>query len=149
MNGDLTPDQVTPRSSRKVWWKCIREHEWKARLADRTGGTGCPYCAGKKASKEYNLAVKQPGLAKEWHPTKNGDLTPDQFTPGSHMKVWWRCSEGHEWESVIKNRTNGSGCSFCYRERRQRAKKENTWLNHPTRIENKLQYNSSNIPTGF
>ena len=112
-NGDLTPDQVTPRSSRKVWWKCIREHEWKARLADRTGGTGCPYCAGKKTSKEYNLAVKHPELAREWHPTRNGDRTPDQFTPGSGKKVWWRCSREHEWKAVVSSRTNGSGCPYC------------------------------------
>jgi hypothetical protein len=30
-----------------------------------------------------------PHLVKEWHPTKNGDLTPDDFTHGSNKKVWW------------------------------------------------------------
>ena len=38
--------------------------------------TSCPYCAGKKPSKDYNLQIKFPTIAKEWHPKKNRDLTP-------------------------------------------------------------------------
>lgn len=32
------------------------------------------------------LSVTHPELAKEWHPTKNGILTPDDFTYGSQKK---------------------------------------------------------------
>ena len=28
-----------------------------------------------------------PNLVNEWHPTKNGDFTPDDFTHGSDKKV--------------------------------------------------------------
>ena len=35
-----------------------------------------------------------PDLVKEWHPTKNGDLTPNDFTHGSGKKVWWLCPKG-------------------------------------------------------
>tara|TARA_B100001971_G_scaffold59222_1_gene54265 strand:+ start:906 stop:1187 length:282 start_codon:yes stop_codon:yes gene_type:complete len=65
-----------------------------------------------------SLADRNPELAKEWHPTRNGDLTPDQVTPGSSRKVWWRCSLGHEWEARVGDRTRGSGCPDCARERR-------------------------------
>lgn len=34
------------------------------------------------------LATVNPKLAAEWHPTKNGDLSPDQVTAGSGKKVW-------------------------------------------------------------
>lgn len=44
-NGKLTPDQVLPKSNRKVWWRCINEHSWKASIYHRSMGTGCPYCA--------------------------------------------------------------------------------------------------------
>jgi len=37
-------------------------------------------------SPEYNLAVKFPEVAAQWHPTKNGDLTPENVTPGSPKK---------------------------------------------------------------
>ena len=52
-------------------------------------------------------------LTAQWHPTRNGTLTPEQVTAGSHKKVWWRCSAGHEWQAEIKSRTNGSGCPYC------------------------------------
>jgi len=47
-----------------------------------------------------------PELVKEWHPTKNGNLTPEQVTFGSDKKVWWKCSkeQSHEWKAQIKNR---------------------------------------------
>ena len=57
-----------------------------------------------------------PKLVKEWHPTKNGELTPSDFTHGSHEKVWWLCPKEHEYESVIKNRTKKDkprGCRYC------------------------------------
>ena len=44
-------------------------------------------------------------LVKEWHPTKNGDLTPDDFTHATRRKVWWLCSEGHSFETEVRNRT--------------------------------------------
>lgn len=43
-NGHLTPDQVLTKSSRKVWWRCINKHSWKASIYHRSTGTGCPYC---------------------------------------------------------------------------------------------------------
>ena len=75
-----------------------------------------------KISANHNLAVKNPELAEEWHPTRNGDLTPDQVTPRSSRKVWWRCSRGHEREATIYNRTRGTGCPDCNRERRRSRK---------------------------
>ncbi|MCP4217261.1 MAG: zinc-ribbon domain-containing protein, partial [bacterium] len=45
----------------------------------------------RKASKENNFKLLHPLAAEEWHPTKNGDVTPDQMLPGSGIKVWWQC----------------------------------------------------------
>ena len=60
------------------------------------------------------LATKNPELAFEWHPTKNGDLTPFDVTPGSDKKVWWICEKGHEWQAVIASRNhNGRYCPYC------------------------------------
>ena len=60
-----------------------------------------------------SLDKKYPNLAKEWHPTKNHNLTPDKYSPGSHTKVWWKCEMGHEWVAEIKSRVAGVGCPFC------------------------------------
>ncbi len=55
-----------------------------------------------------------PHLVKEWHPTKNGELRPENFTHGSNEKVWWQCPKGeyHEWKATIHDRSKG-GCPFC------------------------------------
>ena len=60
-----------------------------------------------------NLIYRDPELAAQWHPTRNGALTPEQVTAGSHKKVWWRCTAGHEWQAEIKSRASGTGCPYC------------------------------------
>lgn len=31
----------------------------------------------------------------------------------ANRKVWWRCSKGHEWNTLISIRSGGSGCPYC------------------------------------
>jgi DNA-directed RNA polymerase subunit RPC12/RpoP len=112
-NGDLSPGNVAPKSSKKVWWRCKKGHEWQAVIASRFLGTNCPFCSRKKASKENNFGIVNPGLVKEWHPTKNGKLTPFDVTPYSLKKVWWLCKNGHEWQALINTRNGSPGCHFC------------------------------------
>ena len=68
-----------------------------------------------KATDQYNLAVVNPALAKEWHPSLNGDLNPRNVTPGSGRKIWWICNNGHEWQATVYSRNRGSGCPACKR----------------------------------
>lgn len=116
-NGDLTPRDVTPRANRRVWWRCEQGHDYQSVVAFRTlRGSGCPYCAGKKVLPGFNdLASREPLLARQWDPEKNGGLTPEMVTAGSHRKVWWRCPEGHRWKAVICSRAGPQkcGCPVC------------------------------------
>jgi uncharacterized Zn-finger protein len=123
-NDDITPDKVTPLAGRKVWWKCSKGHEWQTIIAGRVkknSASACPYCSGKLPSKEYNLSVTKPEIAKQWHPVKNGEMTPGKVTPGSRLKVWWRCDKGHEWKTSIYGRTNSKGCPYCSGVRKYRG----------------------------
>ena len=52
-------------------------------------------------------------LVYEWHPTKNINLFPENFSKGAHKSVWWQCKRGHEWRAFIYNRTNGTDCPKC------------------------------------
>ena len=63
--------------------------------------------------KSINLSTTYPEIAKEWHPTKNGAITPDMVAPKSGKKAWWLGPCGHEWEAVISSRTRGVGCPYC------------------------------------
>ncbi len=64
---------------------------------------------------KQSLQTTNPELASEWHPTKNGQLTPADVTAGSVKKVWWKCPKGsdHEWDARIQDRDNGAGCAVC------------------------------------
>lgn len=67
-----------------------------------------------RSKKENSLAIKRPSIASEWNYKKNGKLTPDMFSEFSMIKVWWKCKNGHEWESTIAHRTSmGSNCPYC------------------------------------
>ncbi len=113
-NSDLKPTDVALNSNKKVWWQCDKGHEWNASVCDRIRGRGCPICSNRKVLLGYNdLATKNPKLAEEWHPDKNGDLKPTDVVYGSHKKVWWICVQGHEWEAVISSRMHGFGCPCC------------------------------------
>ena len=117
-NNELTPVEVTPYSSKKVWWKCNKGHEWQATINHRNNGSGCPYCAGQKVIKGHNdLQTCNPTLAQEWNYEKNKGLTPVDIMPNSNKKVWWKCQKGHEWQASVVNRNYGNGCPICNSER--------------------------------
>ena len=114
-NFDLTPQMVMAGNSCKVWWRCEKGHSWQATIASRASGCGCPVCANRKILPGFNdFATTHPALAAEWHPTKNGDLTPQKISYGYDKKVWWLCTNGHEWQAAPKTRVRmGAGCPIC------------------------------------
>ncbi len=119
-NGKLTPHDVMPGSMRRVWWKCSEadDHEWQTAVANRTamGADRCPFCSNRRLSKTNILAIHYPKVAREWHPTKNGKLTPRDVTFGTGRRVFWRCVSGHEWQATVHARTQGgTGCPHCRR----------------------------------
>ena len=126
-NGDLRPTEVLGGSPDSVWWRCPAgpDHEWQAaplvigKISIARGNTGCPFCAGQRASVTNSLA-NHPQLVAEWHPTGNGDLTPADVVAGTGKKLWWRCLEDpdHEWQATGANRTRARGCPMCRRSLR-------------------------------
>ena len=117
-NADISPAQLTLFNHKKVWWKCQKGHEWQSTIANRNYGTGCPYCSSKRILQGYNdLQTINPTLASEWNYEKNGDLTPTNISPNSNKSVWWKCQKGHEWQTMVYNRSNGCGCPICKSER--------------------------------
>ncbi len=101
-NGLLKPEKVTMGSNRKVWRVCEKGHEWQATVRSRVSGAGCPICSGREPWKGHDdLATTHPQLVKQWHPYKNGRLTPEKVKAGCHKKVWWVCEKGHEWQVPV------------------------------------------------
>lgn len=114
-NGDLTPETIIGTGQhKKYWWKCTLDpsHEWEASISShiRKEGTyrDCPLC------KSTPLAITHPEIALQWHPSKNGDLTPHDIIAGSPTFVWWKCDKGpdHEWKTKAVERLK-TDCPFC------------------------------------
>lgn len=125
-NGVLHPNNVTAGSNRRVWWKCEKGHSYRAMIAQRVQrGDGCPYCANRKVLPGFNdLATAAPLVAKQWHESLNGALTPEMVTAGSPKKAWWQCSYGHAWKANIYSRAGVQqcGCPVCARKTKRKTK---------------------------
>jgi hypothetical protein len=68
----------------------------------------------RKPPKGKSLAEVNPELAKQWHSTKNGDLTPFDVMLGSRHEAWWKCSiKNHEWIAPVSRRKKGAECPYC------------------------------------
>lgn len=107
---------LVPGSGKSAWWKCSLGHSWSAPIRVRTQKkTGCLYCSGQRTLAGFNdLASQLPELAAQWHPTKNGELSPDKVHNGARESVWWQCSKGHEWKgSIYDRKLRQSGCPYC------------------------------------
>jgi hypothetical protein len=117
------PSEVSPGSRKYIWWRCSvnPEHEWQGYVFNRVRGDGnCPICAQSGKS----FAEKYPEIAEEWHPSKNGDVSPNDIPQSSNKKFWWLCrvNPEHEWEATPQNRgLNRSGCPYCHREKQGQA----------------------------
>lgn len=114
----VAPAEVRHRSARRFFWRCARDrtHVWQETARGRTvDDRGCPFCRGKRAGRGSSLADKRPDLAREWHPTKNGSVTPRTVLPGSGRQAFWRCPVGrdHVWLAGVSARVLGRGCPFC------------------------------------
>lgn len=93
--------------------KCSQEFVSCWNYISDTRRHGCNICASKIPSKK-NTLLNYPDIIYEWNYLRNKD-NPDNFSFGSHTKVWWKCKNClHEWMAEIKSRVSGNGCPNCY-----------------------------------
>ena len=94
----------------------------------------------KRTIREHSLQTEYREIAEEWHPTKNGELKPEYFTPGEDYYAWWKCSKcGHSWQAHIYMRTGKrkTGCPKCklkqqgqtYRQNKAKELNLEQWCN--------------------
>lgn len=121
------PDGIGPDSHRKVWLKCTNgfPHSFAVLASAIHEDTSCLVCANKQVWLGFNdLATTNPAEAKQFHPTKNGKVTPESIVFGTHKRLWWICEKNHEWDVRGIDRKNYStGCPEC-RQQTSAAEKE-------------------------
>lgn len=127
-NGALQPREIAVASNKAVRWRCpaAADHVWEQapsmRLVRDAEGqyrvTGCPFCSHHRTTPRDSLAGKDPKLARQWHPTRNGKLRPTDVAPQSHKIAWWKCEKGHQWKESVAIRTaTGGKCPYCFGHR--------------------------------
>ena len=116
---ELLDGQIYINGNINLKWKCLKDGEvfeltWNI-VSNSSKKQGCPYCTKLKVCLSNCLATLRPDIAKEWHPTKNGDLTPYDITDiNSKDQIWWQCDKGHEWQIDAGQRTYfNSACPYC------------------------------------
>lgn len=123
LNHGVSLENFTKGSNVLIYWTCSKCSDiWQAPISKRTQGIhNCPRCSRKIRGDRYkiNATIKSgsfidkcPSLSKEWNYERN-TIDPKYLSPGSHVKAWWRCAEGHEWEAIIRSRSGGTGCPYC------------------------------------
>lgn len=117
-NTSFDPSKTTYQARKAVWWKCSKNHSWKAEIYERVHGGGCPFCNRKKdkhrvVSGVNDLMTVNPNLAAEWDEIRNGELTAADVLPCSNRTVWWKCSNGHHWRTSPNARHRGTKCPYC------------------------------------
>lgn len=125
VNG-VDPYKIPTGRSKRYTWKCGKAgHIFQASVADRTRrGDGCPYCYGRYATPQNNLALVKPDDAKHFHPTKNGKLTPFDITPSSNKKIHWICENSHEWVTTPGAKKGCAKCSLSATSKVERLLRE-------------------------
>lgn len=111
----IFPSQVSYGSTKKVWWKCSKGHEFESPINRISNGGKCPYCTNEKVLKGYNdLQSNFPEIIEYWDFEKN-NVSPDEISPHSNKKAWFKCNKGHSYNVVINSKTRGNihSCPIC------------------------------------
>lgn len=124
-NAPLTARDVAPSSNAPVWWRCtLCQEAFERSVNDRTRGrTLCRVCARQQAGDRRRSQPKRgrslrevnPQAAAYWHPTLNGERSPDNTNSSSHDRAWWTCADCRKaYEASVSAKSNGRlRCRAC------------------------------------
>ena len=127
---DDRPEDYTPNSEKMKWWicsRCNKPYQSMIIVRTRENSTECFACSRKRGGEKTRinalqngantLAKKYPGLAKQWHPSLNGNLSPSDIPPNYAEKIWWycdTCKQSWDRSPAVRIRNGDSDpCPIC------------------------------------
>lgn len=87
LNKDISPQQTTVHSHKKVWWKCDKGHSYQMRIDDKSQGKQCYKCEKKEEKIENNILRTHSDIAKLWDYEKN-------LSYHSRKCIFWKWKNG-------------------------------------------------------
>lgn len=125
-NSSVDPGLILFNSNLVVWWIDASGASFQCKVVSVVKGFYKDHpdrvikvrSDAKLPSRFVSLVDMRPDLAFEWHPTKNGNLKPDDVACESNKKVWWWQPYDDpetgkhfdfEWEARIQSRVHGDG----------------------------------------
>lgn len=121
---DEDPHNVSAYTKKMYWWRCPECGKVEYSSPDKKHEySHCGDCGNKmigitrrknEVSRKGSFGDQHPHLAKEWHPTMNGDVTPYDITSGCGEYFYWQCKYGHVFHTSPQERVNRhAGCPTC------------------------------------
>lgn len=125
-NGDLTPDNVSTYSNKKIWFICYKcNHDFETVIQSITRqNVWCPYCSvpTKKLCENnedgrcqtcFQKSFASHEKAQYWDKDKN-KINTSNVIKNSHDTYWFNCDCGHSFEIVLKCITGQNiWCPYC------------------------------------
>ena len=116
-NYPLMPEQFVSKSNKEITWVCKNGHKWKARIADRTDGHGCPRCAKNNMVDRtlYELFKRDSGLFELW--SEKNEISLKESSGNQRRVYWWKCRRcGEDFKASIRFIKEGAVCPSCRKE---------------------------------
>ena len=88
----------------KLKWRCSKGHEWVAQPNNIKSGKWCPVCANTSQITINDMYL----IAHE----RGGECLSKTYINGN-TKLKWKCSKGHEWETMPRVIKDDKWCPEC------------------------------------
>ena len=113
-NYPLKPEMFTAKCNKEVRWRCKNGHEWKARIADRTDGHGCPVCSRQSRINKivYDVIKPEYEIGSVW--SENNNISIKEASASPRRMYLWKCGNcGEEFRASVGYMLKGAVCSSC------------------------------------
>jgi hypothetical protein len=93
----MVDGQVYKGARSPLYFKCgkcpVEELPFKSNWVNIFKGTLCNYCNNTYIGKCNNLLYRYPDISLEWDYEKNYPKRPEDISPHTSVKYWWKCED--------------------------------------------------------
>lgn len=115
-SSSVKPSEVTSGSNTKLTFECDNGHTYTSSAKNASLGHGCPFCSGRKLSREKSIQNTHPDIAARFSPESR--YSPEEVSIGSHKRVMLVCKDddSHVYEISCYNILPWDSCPYCPRK---------------------------------